>query len=81
MIGIGTAPQAWGLTQAMARRAGVDLPRAVVDGWLTRPEVAALVDACESCGQTPRCSQWLEAAMAPDLPGYCANKSDIEALA
>jgi hypothetical protein len=81
MIGIGKGPEAWGLTQAMARHVGLDLPGAVVEGWLTRPEVSALVDACARCGQTPRCEEWLEVARAPDLPAFCRNKDDLEALA
>jgi hypothetical protein len=81
MIGIAAGPDAWGLTKAMARRVGVDLPSAVVEGWLTRPEVARLVCACESCGLTPLCADWLARVRQPDLPGYCRNKDDIEALA
>jgi hypothetical protein len=81
MIGIGKGPDAWGLTQAMARRAGFDLPAAVVEGWLTRPEVSALVDACTRCGLTPLCAEWLEIARVPDLPAFCRNKDDLEALA
>ena len=64
MIGIADGTEAWGLTKAMARRVGVDLPAAVVEGWLTRPEVSRLVCACESCGLTPLCADWLRACRA-----------------
>ncbi len=81
MIGIASGPAAWGLPKAMARRVGVDLPAAVVEGWLTSPEVARLVCTCERCGLTPLCSDWLARTPQPDLPGYCRNKDEIEALA
>ncbi len=81
MIGFAGGPRAWGLTQVMARRVGVDLPGAVVEGWLTRAEVADLVCACESCGLTPLCSDFVVASPAPYLPDYCRNKDGIEALA
>ena len=36
MIGYPEAPKAWWLTRGMARISGVNLPRAVVEGWLQR---------------------------------------------
>ena len=38
MIGYVEAPITWGLVRGMARRAGLDVPRAVIDGWITRAE-------------------------------------------
>ncbi|MCA3509695.1 MAG: hypothetical protein IOC80_03645 [Rhodobacter sp.] len=81
MIGFTEGPQAWGLTQGMARLAGVNLPAAVVEGWLTRSELAQLVGRCQSCGQSARCLRWLAVARQPPLPDYCPNKSGIESLA
>jgi hypothetical protein len=81
MIGIADGTEAWALTKAMARRVGVDLPAAVFEGWLTRPEVTRLVCACERCGLTPLCADWLAVPREPDLPAYCRNKDEIEALA
>jgi len=45
MIGYVEAPKAWGLTRGMGRVLGVNLTDAVVDGWLTRGELAELVEA------------------------------------
>ena len=80
MLGFTEAPQAWGLTLGMARTAGVNLPSAVVEGWLTRRELARLVGRCQSCGQSPRCLRWLAAARTAPLPDYCPNKAELEAL-
>lgn len=81
MIGIADETGAWTLTKAMARRAGVDLPAAVVEGWLTRPEVSRLVCTCERCGLTSLCTDWLATPRVPHLPAFCRNKDEIEALA
>lgn len=82
MIGYVEAPRAWWLTHGMARAAGVNLPGAVVEGWLTRKELARLVTRCQGCGCSALCTSWLGSARWPAaLPGYCANKAEIEALA
>jgi hypothetical protein len=81
MIGFTEGPQAWGLTQGMARLAGVNLPSAVIEGWLTRTELARLVGRCQTCSQSPRCLRWLAVAQKPPLPDYCPNKPEIESLA
>ncbi len=81
MIGFTEGPRAWGLTQGMARAVGVNLPAAVIEGWLTRSELARLVGRCQTCGQSARCLRWLAAAHRPPLPDYCPNKPEIESLA
>lgn len=82
MIGFSDAPMAWGLTRGMARVLGVSLPRAVVEGWLSRAELAVLVNRCQACSQKGACTTWLaSAASAPCLPVFCPNKSEIEVLA
>lgn len=82
MIGFGTSPQAWGLTHGMARVQGVSLPGAVIEGWLRRSEVAALLERCQACGKSVACADWLVTAKAAEaLPGYCRNKTEIESLA
>jgi hypothetical protein len=81
MIGYSDAPMAWGLTRGMARLLGVNLPNAVVDGWLSRAELARLVDRCQACGQKQACTAWLAtAASAPCLPVFCPNKPELEVL-
>ena len=81
MIGFTEGPQAWGLTQGMARLAGANLPSAVIEGWLTRSELARLVGRCQTCSHSPRCLRWLAVAQKPPLPDYCPNKPEIESLA
>lgn len=81
MLTYGEAPMAYGLTRGMARVIGVDLVRAVTEGWISRDDLAGLVDTCAACTQRARCAAWLgETVAAPALPGYCANKSGLEAL-
>lgn len=81
MIGYVEAPMAWGLTRGMARVLGVNLTDAVIDGWMSRDELAGLVDRCQACGQDAQCMDWLaRTAKAQTLPGCCANKRALEAL-
>ena len=82
MIGFSEAPMAWGLTRGMARVLGVSLPRAVVEGWLSRAELAVLVERCQAGGQRGPATEGLAtAATAPCLPVFCPNKAEIEVLA
>lgn len=81
MIGFVDALVAWGLTRGMARVRGLNLANAVVDGWLSRAELGELVDRCQACDRSSLCTHWLARTVtAPDLPGFCPNKSAIEAL-
>lgn len=67
-----TAPQAWDRTRTLAMRLGVDLPRAVLDGWLTRRDLDRLVGACAACGK-PACRP-------ADATNRCATIADLDAL-
>lgn len=81
MIGYVEAPKAWGLTRGMARVLGVNLTDAVMDGWMGRAELAALVERCQACGRDAECMDWLaHTARAGALPAFCANKRALEAL-
>lgn len=81
MIGYVEAPKAWGLTRGMARVLGLNLTSAVVEGWLTRTELADLVDRCQACGRAEDCTVWLARIVSSEsLPGFCANKSPLESL-
>ncbi|NJM81237.1 MAG: hypothetical protein HC844_01010 [Tabrizicola sp.] len=81
MIGYAEAPRAWWLTRGMARVSGVNLPQAVVEGWLTRSELSDLVERCGSCGKGADCESWLaQSGPARAMPGFCPNKAGIEAL-
>lgn len=82
MIGYPDAPRAWWLTRGMARLTGVDLPQAVIDGWLSRSELAGLIQTCECCSVQERCNLWLaEDGTRQNMPGFCPNKLQLEALA
>ncbi len=75
------APRAWGFTRGMARVIGCSLTDAVVDGWLARDELSALVRVCETCGQTRQCTKWLaQTVEASALPEFCPNAAALTAL-
>ncbi len=82
MIGFPEAPRAWGLTRGMARLLGFSLPQAVVEGWLSRRELALLVQACARCDCQGHCDRMLShPGPAAGVPGFCPNKQGLEALA
>ena len=81
MISYPEAPRAWWLTRGMAGVSGVNLPRAVVDGWLHRTELADLVQRCVACDHGAECETWLaRSGKAREIPEFCPNKTGIEAL-
>jgi succinate dehydrogenase/fumarate reductase flavoprotein subunit len=81
MIGYVEAPRAWGLTRGMARLAGFNLAHAVVEGWLTRRELADLVERCQACDRSEACTAWLaEPSRDQSPPVFCPNKARLEAL-
>lgn len=81
MIGYPEAPKAWWLTRGMARISGVNLPRAVVEGWLQRDELEELIARCAACGRGELCEAWLvSSGSAEAMPAFCPNKAGIEAL-
>jgi Family of unknown function (DUF6455) len=81
MIGYPEAPKAWWLTRGMARISGVNLPRAVVEGWLQRDELEDLISRCAACGRSVECESWLvRSGTAQSMPEFCPNKAGIEAL-
>lgn len=81
MIGYEEMPKAWWLTRGMARISGVNLPQAVVEGWLPRDELAVLVLRCAACQRGTDCEDWLtQSARASAMPDFCPNKPGIEGL-
>jgi Family of unknown function (DUF6455) len=82
MLGYSDDPRAWWLTRGMARVTGVSLPEAVVEGWLSRSELAGLVQVCRDCTADRGCESWLAVSgPASRMPDFCPNKPAIEALA
>lgn len=82
MIGYPDAPKAWWLTRGMGRISGVNLPRAVLEGWLPRSEVQVLVARCASCTRGSDCEAWLAQAVEPQqIPDFCPNQGALTALA
>lgn len=81
MIGFPEAPKAWWRTRGMARISGVNLPRAVVEGWLPRAELEDLIARCAVCEREAECESWLgHSGPARAVPEFCPNKARIEAL-
>ncbi|NEY90412.1 DUF6455 family protein [Tabrizicola oligotrophica] len=81
MIGYPEAPRAWGFTRGMARTVGISLTEAVVEGWLSRGELGCMVEACRTCGQTVKCTDWLASTVkAEALPDFCQNAPAIGSL-
>lgn len=81
MMGYTEAPLAWGHARGMARVVGVSLTDAVVEGWLSRDELAGLVEACGRCAQVEACTHWLARNVtAAGVPGFCPNAPAIGAL-
>lgn len=79
MIEYASAPRAFGRTRAMARAGGWDLTAAVVDGWLSRAELAALISRCAGCNRASACDAFLSTARpGAGLPPYCANKTALD---
>jgi len=65
----------------MARISGINLPHAVVEGWLPRAEVRSLITRCDACTSGRDCEAWLaQSARARAMPDFCPNKPAIEAL-
>ncbi|MDQ2064814.1 DUF6455 family protein [Xinfangfangia sp. CPCC 101601] len=82
MFGFPESPRAWPLTRVMAGRAGLNLRQAVLEGWLSRQELACFISRCESCACHAPCDRWLSTSPAPgEIPSHCPNKSGLEALA
>jgi hypothetical protein len=79
MIGFVEAPRAYWTAQGMARAAGVPLARAVIEGWITRADLAGIVRRCQTCTRTEDCRRFL-AQGVPEPPAFCAIRPDIEAL-
>ncbi|MBK6467682.1 MAG: hypothetical protein IPL38_10595 [Rhodobacter sp.] len=81
MIGYTDAPRAWWLTRGMARISGVNLPQAVVDGWLSRDELAGIIARCEGCALSHSCERWMaHSGRETAMPEFCPNKPVIESL-
>jgi hypothetical protein len=74
-------PRAWALTRGMARVLGFNLVEAVTEGWITRRDLAAMVDACALCDQSAPCTAYLAVTTrAASLPDFCPNQQQIAAL-
>ena len=70
----------WGLMNAMARKAGVDLGVEFIDGRLGRSVLRSAVLSCTRCGSVAACEAFIGDGEAGGLPDYCRNRSLILAL-
>ena len=74
-------PRAWVLTRGMARVLGFTLVEAVTEGWVSRRDLAAMVDVCALCDQAVACTSYLAVTTRADsLPDFCPNQQQIAAL-
>lgn len=81
MMGYVESPRAWGYARGMARTLGVSLSDAVVEGWLSRAELASIVETCGRCGHVAECTRWLARMVEADsLPAFCPNALALAAL-
>ncbi|MCF1707384.1 DUF6455 family protein [Tabrizicola sp. J26] len=80
MIGNVEMPHAFWLTIGMARKVGLNLQEALVEGWLTRRDLTQMVDGCTSCAHHVSCTRWLAMPGEAPLPAYCQNKPRLEAI-
>jgi len=66
----------WGLMNAMAGRAGVDLGMEYLDGRIARETLRGAVFRCAECGHVSACEAYLAGAGGPydAVPGYCLNR-------
>ncbi len=74
-------PRAYWMAQGMARATGMHLARAVVEGWLTRGDLATIVARCERCAQGVSCTNWISRIREEAAPDFCAIKPELDALA
>jgi len=76
-----TLARHWGLMNAMARKAGVDLGHEYIHGKLRRSALRGAVFSCTRCGSVTACEAFLAGEDgAAELPDYCRNRSLILAL-
>lgn len=81
MMGYVESPRAWGYARGMARTVGVSLSDAVVEGWLSRGELASIVETCGRCSHVRECTAWLSRTVSAEtLPGFCPNALALTAL-
>lgn len=80
MLAFGEAPQAWALTRRMVQAAGVDLPAAVREGWLTRSDLAGLVARCQACAAGTDCATWVPQRRRA-VAEFCPNGDEISQMA
>jgi len=80
MQAFGDAPRAWALTRRMVQAAGVDLPAAVREGWLTRSDLAGLVARCKACSAGNDCASWVPQRRGA-VAEFCPNGSEFAVFA
>lgn len=79
MMAFGDTPRAWALTRRMVQAAGVDLPAAVREGWLTRADLTAMVARCQACAAGTDCTAWVPKRRA--VAAFCPNAHELSDVA
>lgn len=82
MFGYVEAPRAYWHAHGMARSCGVKLASAVVQGVLSRAELAGLVAKCQDCTCVAACEDWLSNLHPGEQPpDFCAISQPLNDLA
>lgn len=82
MFGYVEAPRAFWHAHGMARSCGVKLAGAVVEGLLSRAELAELVARCQDCKHISACEKWLSHLHLDEpAPDFCAIGNPLNDLA
>jgi succinate dehydrogenase/fumarate reductase flavoprotein subunit len=82
MFGYVEAQSAYWHAHGMARSCGVKLAGAVVEGIITRRELAEIVGRCQNCTCVADCETWLS-ELHPEAspPSFCAIAPPLRDMA
>ncbi len=70
------------MTRSVARKIGVSLSEAMVEGKLSQKDYADLVTRCRQCPSVTECEQWLAQPdqFADCVPDHCQHAALFESL-
>ena len=76
------AARHWGLMNAMAHKAGVDLGLQYLDGSLSRSDLLSAIYKCTECKHMTECETLLDqdGGVMESIPDYCLKKQLISGL-
>jgi len=70
------------MTRGMARRLGVNLTEAMLEGTLTRADFAQMINRCRDCKGTEGCLDYLSerSGKFASAPDWCSNVALLREL-